>query len=369
MTASLVVEATGLVYRNPRPHVSSIVAYHPSVVPIGSTEYLATFDLGQAVEAMDYHTVAARSIDGGERWQLEGPLLEKTPPLTTHSIRTSRLRDGSLVGFGALHNRIDPEAGLVNRETFGFVPVDLFLMRSHDSGRSWEERESIMPPLRAPTWEICHPIVELASGRWLAPAATWRDWDGQNAAGEQAVVFISDDRGHSWPRFGRVFDGRVSGHSHFEQSVVELADGRLLAVAWIYESASGRTLPTMYTTGSDGGETFGAPRETGFLAQTTKLTALPDGSVFCAYRRNDAPGLWATLARLEGERWQNLAEAPLWQGAESGMAGRASGGDELAQLRFGYPSACRLSEGRLLVLFWCQEECLTVIRWLRVRIA
>ena len=368
MTASITVEATGLVYRNPRPHLRTIVAYHPSLVPLGPTEHLATFDLGQTVEALDYHTVAARSLDGGESWQLEGPLLKTAPPHTTHSIRTSRLSDGSLLGFGALHHRSDPEAGLVNRETFGFVPVDLFLMRSPDGGRSWGEREPIEPPLRAPTWEICHSVVELSRGRWLIPAATWRGWDGQNTAGEQAVVFISDDRGRTWPRFGRVFDGRDSGHSHFEQSVVELPDGRLLAVAWVYDSASGRTLPSVYTTSSDGGETFSVPRETGFLAQTTKMTALPDGSVFCAYRRNDAPGLWATVARLEGERWRNLAEAPLWQGAESGMAGKASGGDELSQLRFGYPSGCRLPDGRLLVLFWCQEECLTVIRWLRIRI-
>ena len=117
-------------------------------------------------------------------------------------------------------------------------------------------------------------------------------------------------------------------------------------MAWVYDSASGRTLPSVYTTSSDGGETFSVPRETGFLAQTTKMTALPDGSVFCAYRRNDAHGLWATVARLEGERWRNVAEAPLWQGAESGMAGKASGGDELAQLRFGYPSGCRLPDGR-----------------------
>ena len=35
------------------------------------------------------------------------------------------------------------------------------------------------------------------------------------------------------------------------------------------------------------------------------------------------------------------------QGAESGMTGRATGGEELAALKFGYPSACELEDGAL----------------------
>ena len=176
MSPAITVEASGVVYRNPRPNLRSIVAYHPSLVPLGAGELLATFDLGETVEALDYHTVAARSRDLGATWALEGPLLAQPPPGTTHTIRTRRLRDGTLVGFGGLHRRSAGE-GLVNRETFGFVPVDLFLIRSTDAGRTWGTREPILPPLDGPTWEMCHSIVELKSGRWLAPTATWRSGD------------------------------------------------------------------------------------------------------------------------------------------------------------------------------------------------
>jgi BNR repeat-like domain len=366
MGNSIVATREGHVYRNPKPHLRSVVAYHPSLVLFGESEFVATFDLGQAVEALDYHTVVARSVDAGNTWNLEDPLILNPLPSTTHTIRTTRLVDGSLLGLGALHHRIDPEEGLVNRATFGFVPTDLFLVRSSDAGCSWSAPSTIVAPLVGPSWEICHPVVELSCGRWLAPTATWRGWKGDNPSGEMAVVLISDDAGKSWPTFGCSFDGRETRRSHLEQSVVQLADGRILSVSWIFEVNTGRTFPTEYSLSSDRGETFTAPFLTGFMAQTCKVIQLSDGRLFCSYRRNDKPGLWGTLAKLDGERWTNLDQASLWQGADSGIKEGANSAEELRALKFGYPSMKQLSNGDVLLLFWSQEECSTNIRWIRI---
>jgi sialidase-1 len=366
MTPKITVVATGLVYRNPKPYLRSIVAYHPSLVLCNDKELVATFDLGQAVESLDYHTVVSRSSDEGKTWDLLRPILAHPPAKTTHSVRTTRLTDGSLIGLGALFHREDTEAGLLNRENFGFVRVDLFVVRSQDQGRSWTAPESMVPPLDSPAWEVCHPIIELKSGRWLAPTATWRGWDGKNPAGEQTVALISDDRGKSWPRFGRIFDGRETGHSHLEVSVVELPDERILAVAWKHDAKNGVNFPTEYGISEDGGGAFSQPMQTGFDAQTCKILLLRDGRILCAYRRNDRPGLWATLAELDGGRWRNLAEAPLWTGAESGMTGDASAAEKLSSLKFGYPSMKQLPGGDVLLLFWCREDCITNIRWIRI---
>lgn len=369
MSETIRVCETGLVYRNPKPYLRSRMAYHPSLVKLSDREFLATFDLGEAVEALDYHTVVARSLDGGWTWMVEGPLLASTPPCTTHTVRVSRMADGTLVGFGGWHHRRDPEAGLVNRETGGCVPVTLFLVRSFDGGRQWTEPEVIQPPLLSPAWEICHPVVELADGRWLAPTATWRGWEGENPSGEQAVVFISDDRGRSWPAFSRTFDGRLTGLSHLEQSVLPLQDGRILAVCWVFDMRTGETLPTRYTLSFDGGETFLAPRLTGFWAETCKVMQLPDGRLLCVYRRYDRPGLWATLVELEGERWVNVTHTLLWSGASGCSRSGGRGVERLSRLTFGYPSMCPISASEVLILFWCQEECLTNIRWLRIEIS
>ena len=365
MTNEIILQDTGVVYKNPRSIPDKVVAQHPSLVPLDDGEFLATFDLDRVTRPFDYRTVVARSMDQGWTWSIEDALLLHPPPSTTHSIRASRLANGSLVGLSLL-NRIDgPKAGVVNRETFGRIPGDLFLVRSADGGRSWTGPYYIQPPLVGPSWEICHPILELADGRSLAPTATWRGWNGENPSGEQSPVLISDDGGKTWPKFGRAFDGRSTGLTHWEQSVVQVQDGRLLAVAWVYDTRSGATHPTVYSISTDRGETFSQPVPTGFHAQTCKLLQLRDGRIVCTYRRHDAPGLWATVARLEGAEWTNVGLAPLWQGAESGMGGAGRGADELSELKFCYPSLRQLPGGEVLLLFWCEEEGFTDIRWLR----
>jgi hypothetical protein len=272
-----------------------------------------------------------------------------------------------MVGFGGFYRRT-VEQDLVNRETFGLVPVDLFTVRSTDDGRSWTGPMQINPPLVGPSWEICHPIVELGDGSWIAPTSTWRNWDGSDYPGDQAVVLISADRGESWPKYGVTFDGRESKLSYLEQSVIELRDGTLLAVSWVYDLETGCTKPTVYAVSADGGLTFNEPKPTGFEAQTCKVIQLIDGRILCVYRRNDKPGLWAGLAQLAGESWVNLCDAPLWQGADSGMRGITNGAAELSALKFGHPSIRQISDTEVLILFWCEENCLTNIRWIRVKV-
>jgi hypothetical protein len=368
MTGKIVVQQTGLVYRNPKPYLQSRMAYHPSLISLGDGEFLATFDVAQAVEALDYHTIIVRSRDDARTWCVEGPLLTAPPAATTHTIRTSKLVDGTLVGFGGLHHRSLSEEGLVNRETGGFVPTDLFIVRSFDGGHSWSAPELIDPPLVGPSWEICHPVVELRNGRWLAPTATWKGWNGENPSGEQSVVLISDDGGKSWPIFGRTFDGRREAISHLEQSVIELQDGRILDVCWVFDMRTGRTYPTKYAVSADNGETFSEPLLTGFYAETCKVIQLFDGRLLCAYRRHDQPGLWATLAELEGNKWKNIVHVPLWQGHVSGSEVEGKGADKLSALKLGYPSLCQINEREVLLLFWCEEDCITNIRWIRLQI-
>jgi len=334
---------------------------------LDNNELLASFDIGEAVESFDYHTVVARSIDCGSSWTLEGPLLREVPPSTTHSVRTSRRADGSVIGFGGFYRRT-PEADLVNRQTFGLVPVDLFTVGSNDGGRTWTTPKMIEAPLIGPSWEICHSIVDIGNGRWLAPTSTWRGWDGKDYPGDRAVVLISDDQGKSWSKFGTTFDGRKTELSYLEQSVIGLNVEVVLAVAWVYDIDSGSTRPSVYAISRDGGETFTEPQVTGFESQTCKVLRLFDGRLLCVHRSNDRVGLWATLASLENDSWINLAEAPLWQDAGSGMKGKGNSADELSDLKFGHPTLRQIADNEVLILFWCQEQCLTNIRWIKLRL-
>jgi sialidase-1 len=359
---------TGLVYRNSKPHLRAVHAWHPSLVRLDDGTLVASFDLGQGPESLDYRTYLSRSTDGGQTWGDPVPLLhETTTRRTTHSVRMSRTADGTLLAFGGRFYRDDPEEGLVNRQNLGYVPMDLIWLKSADGGRTWDGPATIPPPLVGPSFETCHPIVELRDGRWLAPTSTWKGWDGAAPNGMKAVALVSHDRGRTWPEYLDVMDDYAHGLTHWEQSLVQLPDGRLLAVAWAFHEQTGRSGPTPYALSADG-RTFSPPRPTGLHGQTAKVLSLGDGRVLCLYRRDDKPGLWANLARSDGDRWINLEEAPLWQGAASGMAGRAAAGEELSGLKFGFPSMVRLPDGDVLAVFWCCEECIFNIRWLRVRV-
>ena len=361
--------ATGNVYRNPKPHLRAVHAWHPSLTCMPDGELISTFDLGQGVESLDYRTYLARSNDRGATWSEPLPIFRD--PVTrrsTHTVRTSAVADGILVGMGIRAYRDDPEEGVINRANLGYVESDIFLLRSRDRGRTWEGPQVVPPPLVGPAFEMCHRIIELADGRWLFPTSTWKDWNGNAAKGMRCVAFVSHDRGVTWPEHLEVVDQVERGVLSWEVGLTQLPDGRLVAVVWSFEESTGKSLPNRYAISSDG-RTFSSSRENGILGETSKLLTLSDGRLLCVYRRLDKPGLWANLVRIEGDEWINLEQACLWQGAPSGMMGVRSNSDELSGLKFGYPSLVQLPGGDVMVVFWCVEDCLHVIRWQRLEIA
>jgi sialidase-1 len=360
--------ATGLVFSNPKPYLKAVHAWHPSIVRLSDSELLCAFDLGQAAESLDYRTYTASSLDGGLTWQPPVRLFhDPAARPSTHTVRISRLRDGTLVGLGARFYRDDPERGLTNRATLGFVPLDLILLRSNDAGKTWTGPEVLEPPLVGPAFEVCHAVVELADGRWLVPTQTWPNWEGRSPHGMKAIALVSPDKGQTWPEYVPTFNGDDRGVIHFEQSMVQLADGRLLAVAWAYDRETRKTLSTPYAVSEDG-RSFAEAKLTGLSGQTAKLLALDDGRFLCVYRRDDKPGLWAQLARLEGDQWINLEELLLWQG-DSAARATTNTSDALSSLKFGFPSLVRLNSDEAMVVFWCEENGVHNIRWFQVSTA
>jgi hypothetical protein len=89
----------------------------------------------------------------------------------------------------------------------------------------------------------------------------------------------------------------------------------------------------------------------------------------CAYRRTDERGLWAHLARIDGTTWQPLADEPLWGTERVAYTRRAAGAfDQLSTLQFGYPQMVKLLDGDIMLVFWCVENCVANIRWIRLSV-
>jgi len=360
---------TGLVYRNPMPHLRSIHAYFGSVAIVSGKEMVAAFDLGSAFEAADVHTHVARSTDGGKSWTQPEPMWPLDAECRKSSTcRISAMGDGELVGFGALFDRSKADEGLGNSATQGFVPTEMMITRSSDGGRTWQGPTIFEPPIVGPAFEVCATIRAINSDKWVVPSSTWPDWDGNAPSGRKAIMFVSHDRGVTWPESVDIMDRWSEGIVHWEVKLVKLADGRLLSVAWAHDLASGRDLPVQYALSGDEGASFSPPRSTELIGQTCTPFALSDGRIVCAYRRTDKPGLWAQLAHLDGDKWVNDSETRLW-GAPTHLGdGKAENAvEQMSKLRFGFPCGVVLDGLEVFFVCWCYEDCVSNIRWFRIK--
>ena len=358
---------TGFIYRNPKPYLYSKHAYFPSVVVLGNGEMLSSFVMGSAFDCADCHVEIARSMDNGETWTLEGRMHNTNLGYPfSETCRITRMEDGEIVSFGAIVNRI-PHEELVNPETLGHVPAELVAFYSKDNGRSWEGPKKIEPPFFAHAFEICAPIVLLKSGKCLVSTSVWKGWNGENPSGLKGVVFYSEDGGKTWPEYAVTMDGKNSVY-HWEQRVVELPDGCLLAVAWVFDKSAGKDRPNQYVISQDGGKTFSSPMSTELIGQTMEICVLKDGRILAVYRRMDKYGLWANISKLDNDKWVNLEETCLWEGPPKKVGPVKDMAKEFNVLKFGAPCIVQLPDGGYFVAFWCVEDCVSNIRWFRLQI-
>ena len=363
--------STGILFKNPVPHLKSVHAYFPSVVCLPNGELLATCMVGEAFEAVNCRVHLSRSADGGATWQACGPITHDLEGRAwSESARTTVTPRGQVVVLLHRHDRsAHPDEGLANPATLGFVPTEFAVIRSNDAGRTWTKPETVAPPLVGPSFELCSPITILRDGRWLLPTSTWCDWEGNLPNGNRMVAFVSENEGRTWPAYLDAMRHESNRVHYWESKIVELADGTLLAVAWGYDDATSKDLPNQYALSHNGGRTWTKPASTGLIGQTLTPHVLDDGRVLCVYRRIDQPGLWAQIVRVDGERWVNEGAEPLWGHQAAGLtADNKSMAKNFQVLRFGAPCITRLPDGDRFVAFWCYEDCVGLIRWFRFRV-
>jgi len=364
------VVGTGLIYRNPKPHVHSRHAYFPSLVNLGGGELLCSMVIGEAFESADCRICLARSNDNGESWALQGRMLPESPEgVYSEACRIMRASDGTLAANVFRYDRHRTGEGLANPETLGFVETEMSVWRSADGGFEWTGPEVIRPPLVGPEFELCSPMVELSDGRWILPTSTWRAWDGADPTGMKAVAFISHDCGATWPEYADVLDGSAEKVIYWESKVIELSPGRLVSIGWSYDEAAQGDRTNACSISNDGGRSFGPPRDTGLHGQTAALHRLDDDRLLGVYRRTDTPGLWAAEVSLADGTWQTLRQEPLWA-ADSLLTGETDENRvrQFNVLRFGAPCIIDRDDGQVLVAFWAVEDCVGNMRWVKVAV-
>ncbi|NSW57345.1 MAG: exo-alpha-sialidase [Armatimonadetes bacterium] len=372
--ARLEIIDTGVVVRNPRPHLRSEHAYFPWLAQLPGDELLCSYQMGSAFEAADAHCRLARSMDLGRTWELEGRLYPGTGPdkPTSDCLKVTASPDGRMIAFGTRFDRSDPEAAIANEETGGLLPMEVVQAFSSDGGRTWSDIEVVPTPIPGP-FEAQAPVVILSDGRWIVPMSTWMAWDGSLPNGDMCIALISSDQGRTWSQMATVFRDPHQRLVFWEVRIAELEPGRLLAVAWAHDKLQGRDIPNQYALSEDGGYSWQPCKPTGFNGQSCCPAVLePDRVVFTYNYRYDEPGVRARLARLVGETWETEDEIVLW-GVGAAASGAARQDEkimihEMSSFKFGQPSPHLLHDGTLITVHWCVVDCVSEIRWNRLRV-
>ncbi len=175
---------------------------------------------------------AAKSIDGGRTWGERFTLQENTGKANVMSVSFLRLRSGGLLFFYLQKNSL--------------ADLDVYARRSNDDGKTWERAILLTPEDGYHVMNNAR-VIQLQSGRLLAPVATTQQvWTKNDQF--KTVVYFSDDEGRSWQRSKTELSAPKRGA--MEPGLIECRDGRVLQIirtqtGWIWHSYS-----------ADGGNTW-----------------------------------------------------------------------------------------------------------------
>ena len=122
---------TGIIYRNPIPHIYSRQAYFPSVVRLENGKMVACFSIGEAFESADLHSYIVLSEDGGKTWNEPRELYKRVEGFSDCA-RISLLNSGEIIAMTERHDRHRPDTGLGNPENLGFCETEFYMQKSKD---------------------------------------------------------------------------------------------------------------------------------------------------------------------------------------------------------------------------------------------
>ncbi len=254
---------------------------------------------GGADDDATAHIAGRFSSDGGRTWTPQDKLLVPNEgAMNTMSVSLLRLRNDAIALFYLRKNSSADSLLMVRFST--------------DEAQSWSEPRLCMP---TEGYFVVNNdrVVQLASGRIVAPAAR-HSLPGQSyrSCGE-ALCFLSDDAGQTWRQGKSVIAPPPNSSTGLQEpGLVELRDGRLLMVC--------RTdLGCQYRAFSDdGGETWSEAAPSTILSPVSPATLgrIPaTGDLLMVWNNHEgiAPALQnkrtplcAALSRDEGSSWARV---------------------------------------------------------------
>jgi len=301
--------------------------YFPVMIGLGGNEVLAVIRGGGAHMGRGGRLDIVRTKDGGKTWSAPRTAVDSTEDDRNPAFGV--LKDGTILlayavlsGYDASEKRLSPD-----RSQWSFDGV--YCMASHDRGTTWSrpQRSEAIHKFYAGEGAVSPygKIIQLRDGTVVMPVY----FEFHDQRGNESYIFRSRDRGRSWG------EPSLLGKHYNETSVVELADGRLLAAM---RSEKGGHIATVHS--SDSGRTWTDPRVvTRDSEHPADLIVTRAGEVVLTFGQRNRPfGAQALISHDGGATWD--------QSRKMILAGDASNGD------CGYPSSVELAGGRILTIYY-----------------
>jgi hypothetical protein len=344
----------------------------PSITEFTDGTMIACQNIGSSLASPDHCIEVLKTRDGGQSWQNLGSIIrdEDQKPWSYRGAFIDELPDGRLV---------------MNASRFESTPGDLFdpdsealkrpetvLWWSNDRGETWSSPEIVpvdLPPDRY-TWNGSGKLLRFSSSRWMYPFETWKPEGYAGPPDQKAAAVFSSNQGRSWGEFTTIADDPTGRLLWWDQLNTVLSDGRAYIMLWTHSYGTKEDLNIHWVVSEDEGKTWSPPRPTNLRGQVCCPIGLPDGRVAAVYNyRHDPQGVRVAVSE-NLEHFDTRTEIVVFDAKSEATLGKPDHENFLAEhqlIGFGKPQGVLLSDGDLLVSFWCTVNGVTHTRWVRLK--
>ena len=328
----------------------------PDIAKLESGELLVAFREAPRRKTISHHdpqsrAVLVRSKDSGRTWGEKTAIYADEDGVQDPSIM--QLKDGALLSnffkWRFRKNREDLEGSgqLYDVSSLGFpeggwtADIGTFVVRSEDSGRTWDKIPSHFEIAGHKTISTSSPALELTGGTILLPVYSQPVTSGSEMTRPSpSFVMRSRDKGKTWAEPALIAEDQEGKAALEEPALVRLKSGKIICMMRA-DSGGGDLLRQAES--SDNGKTWAKFWETPIMGHPPHLLQLTDGRILCTYGYRHKPfGIRASLSSDEGRTWDLKNEIII---RDDGM-----------HTDLGYPSSAEIGPGRVLTAYYFHDE-------------
>ena len=265
--------------------------YCPSMTQLCDGSFLASQDVGATLGSCDHSIEILRSRDG-RTWKSQGIL----PGGTADDQWFYRVPDLEQLPDGRVVMRATrfevADSAIFDPDEQAALRGQALLYWSEDQGHTWSDPQIVpvsLPPERY-TWNGAGArLLCLSATRWMYSLETFRPRGSNGPLDQKAIAVFSGDQGKTWGELTTVADDPSGRLYWWDQMNSRLPDGRIYTMLWTHVHGTSDDLPVHWIVSEDEGRTWSKPEPTNIRGQVCSPIPLPDGRVAAIYNYRHAP--------------------------------------------------------------------------------